>query len=80
MHYVDFKDKATRYDFWYFTLCQFLLLEGSYENPYLKDMGSYWGLYQQSGIGESGAPLAKINPYDFRRMSEDDVISWIEGL
>lgn len=56
-----------------------MITEGSYENTYLKDMGSYWGLYQQSGIGESGAPLAKLNPYDFRRMTEDDVISWIEG-
>ena len=56
-----------------------MITEGSYENMYLKDMDSYWGLYQQSGIGESGAPLAKIDPYDFRRMTEDDVIAWIEG-
>lgn len=56
-----------------------MITEGSYEDMYLKDMGSYWGLYQQSGIGESGAPLAKLNPYDFRSMTSDDVISWIEG-
>lgn len=56
-----------------------MITEGSYENTYLKDMGSYWELYQQSGIGESGAPLAKLNPYDFRRVTEDDIISWIEG-
>lgn len=38
-------------------------------------MGSYWGLYLQSNIGESGAPIAKLKPYEFRRMSEDDVIN-----
>lgn len=57
-----------------------MITEGTYKDMYLKDMGSYWGIYQQSFIGESGSPQLKLSPALFQSMSEDDVISCIERL
>lgn len=57
-----------------------MITEGTYKDMYLKDMDSYWGIYQQSVIGESGSPQLELSPALFQSMSEDDVISCIEKL